>query len=87
MSKINEELTELLKGKVIKKISVTAFPDIVIEFEDGTVLHCVCEWKRSSKTTTGDEEGCVLYIDKKMIGKFTGRYDDITGLWTEINEE
>lgn len=86
MSKINEDLTELLKGKVIKKMSVTAFPDIVIEFEDGIVFHCVCEWK-GSKITTGDEQGCVLYIDKKMIGKFTGRYDDITGLWTEIKEE
>jgi len=34
MSKIDEKLTKILKGKVVKNIQTGAFPDVFMEFED-----------------------------------------------------
>lgn len=86
MSEINEELTKLLKGKVVKKIYVTAFPDIRVEFEDGTMLQYIVQ-TITKNVTNGDERGIITYIDNNMIGKFMGKYDEITGFWVEIKEK
>lgn len=61
MSEIDEKLTELLKGKVVKNVQTGAFPDVFMVFEDGTTLHY--DFTTSiSESTNGDSKGLEICV-------------------------
>lgn len=64
MSGIDKQLTELLKGKVIERVDVSAFPDIFIFFEDGTSLYYEYD-KLIYNLTHGDEISLNISVSDK----------------------
>ena len=77
MTGLDEELTELLKGKIIDRISVEAFPDIFIFFDDGTSLYYEFDTLTMTQTD-GDEKNLLIRVsDNNKKDVFRDKIDRI----------